>query len=74
MNERRWKASWRDQKGYVQEYRFTAPDNRMLARIDFQLKWAQQGRPIPNNFALEEGHPVIHVAPKSQPKRNRVDE
>lgn len=74
MNERRWKALWRDQKGHLQEYRFTAPDDRILARIDFQLKWVQQGKPIPHHFELEEGYPVIQVVPSRSTERGQIDE
>jgi hypothetical protein len=64
MNERRWKATWFDQWGNPQEYLFYAPDNRMLARIDFQLKLMEQGKACPNAFELEEGKPVFPVTPR----------
>lgn len=64
MNERRWKATWRDQKGYLQEYLFYAPDSRVLARIDFQLRLMEQGRPVPNVYELEEGTLVVQVVPR----------
>ena len=62
MNERRWKAKWPDQQGREQEYWFSGPDNRMLARIDFQLNLMDQGIPCPSDFILEEGRPVFPVA------------
>ena len=53
MNEQRWKATWRDQGG-EREYLFSAPDNRAVARVDFQLKLMAQGKPVPRAFELEE--------------------
>ncbi len=64
MNERRWKAIWYDQKGYLQEYLFNAPDSRVLARVDFQLKLMEQGRSIPSAYELEEGNLVVRVVPR----------
>lgn len=64
MDERRWKATWTNQWGDPQEYWFSGPDNRMLARIDFQLKLMDQGIPCPNEFELEEGRTVFPVVPR----------
>lgn len=63
MYTRRWKATWRDQSGHLQEYIFSAPDSRVIARVDFQIKLMDQGRPVPNLFDLEEGKIVVGVVP-----------
>lgn len=60
MNKRRWKATWYEE-GHLREYIFYAPESRMLARVDLQLKLVEQGKPVPRTFELEEGYPVIGV-------------
>lgn len=63
MHTRQWRATWRDQQGEMQEYIFLAPDNRVIAGIDFQLRLLDQGRPVPEMFELEEGRQVVAVVP-----------
>jgi hypothetical protein len=53
-HKRRWRAIWRDQRGNLQEELFYAPDNRGLARIDFQLHLLEMQLPCPHTFELEE--------------------
>lgn len=60
MNNRRWKATWYED-GHLREYIFDAPENRMLARLDLQLKLIERGQPVPHTFELEEGNSVICV-------------
>lgn len=63
MHTRQWRATWRDQQGERQEYIFLAPDNRVIAGIDFQLRLLDQGRSVPEVFELEEGRQVETVVP-----------
>ena len=64
MHERQWKASWRDENGELHTCTFTAPDNRVIAQIDFQFKCIDHGLPIPQVFELEEGRKMIPVVPR----------
>lgn len=72
MHQRQWIAAWLDQ-GKTYTYTFYAPDNRMIAGIDFRLKIMKQGRPVPDAFHLEEGRLVERVAPDIRDilRRNR---
>jgi hypothetical protein len=63
MHTRQWKATWRDQQGEPQAYVFLAPDNRVIAGVDFQFRLLDQGRPVPEIFELEEGRQVVTVVP-----------
>ena len=63
MRERQWKATWYDRNLNHHEYIFYAPDNRVVAGIDFRLKLMDQGRPVPESFELEEGREVARVVP-----------
>jgi hypothetical protein len=64
VSKQRWIATWHE-GGYSQEYIFYAPGSRILARLDFQLKLIEQGKPVPTHFELEEGQPVIYVVPNA---------
>ena len=64
MHERQWKATWRDEDGEPHTCTFTAPDNRVIAQIDFQFKCIDRGLPIPQVFELEEGRKMIPVVPR----------
>lgn len=63
MQERHWKATWTSPKGESCIYLFYAPDNRVIAGIDFRLKLMEQGKDIPERFTLEEGRLMAPVAP-----------
>ncbi len=63
MHTRQWKATWRDQDGSPQEATFIAPENRILAEIDFQFTRIEQGKPVPEQFTLEKGRQVMRVVP-----------
>ncbi len=50
----KWKATWRDTWGHLQVYSFYGPNSLMLARLDFRLKLMEQGKPVPDDFDLED--------------------
>lgn len=62
MYQRQWIVVWMDQ-GHAHTCTFYAPDNRVIAGIDFRLKLMEQGRSVPEIFRLEEGRLIEHVAP-----------
>ncbi|MEO7022226.1 MAG: hypothetical protein ABI234_18910 [Ktedonobacteraceae bacterium] len=63
MHTRQWKATWTDQDGNPQQHTFNAPENRILAEIDFQFTRIEQGKPVPEQFTLEKGRQVMRVVP-----------
>ena len=63
MERRQWIARWYDENLKHNEYRFDAPDNRVIARIDFKLRLLGQGKKIPPFFDLQEGREVVRVVP-----------
>ena len=66
MQQRQWIAAWIGPGGETHTYTFYAPDNRMIAGIDFRLKMMEQGRAVPEVFHLEEGRLVEQVTPTIQ--------
>ncbi len=50
----RWLATWTDNRGREREYLFIGPDDRVLARLDFQLKLIDAREPVPNQFEIEQ--------------------
>ncbi len=63
MEQRQWIARWCDYNLNQHEYIFIDPDNRVIARIDFQLKLMGQGKKVPAYFELEEGRLINRVVP-----------
>ncbi|HEU5376399.1 MAG TPA: hypothetical protein VFV38_13220 [Ktedonobacteraceae bacterium] len=56
MAAQRWKAEW-SENGLKREFIFDSLNNRMIARIDFRLKYAcatNGAVKVPENFSLEE--------------------
>jgi hypothetical protein len=57
MASQRWRAKWQDELGREREFLFDSLNNRMIARIDFQLKClhvASGALHVPEAFELEE--------------------
>ncbi|HEX7737586.1 MAG TPA: hypothetical protein VF458_22245 [Ktedonobacteraceae bacterium] len=57
MATQRWRAKWRDEMGREREFLFDSLNNRMVARIDFQLKClhvASGAIHVPEVFEMEE--------------------
>jgi hypothetical protein len=53
----RWRATWIDERGNQREFLFDSLNNRMIARIDFQLKClhvASGAIHVPKIYQLEE--------------------
>jgi hypothetical protein len=59
MDTIRWVATWKDQEGRERSYYFDAPDSRMIARLDFQLKLAEQHEQVPESFDLDEATTLL---------------
>ncbi len=58
-NEVRWVATWTDNTGREREYLFIGPDDRVLARLDFQLKLIDAKEAVPNQFEIEQAPPGV---------------
>ena len=62
----RWVARWLTQDNKPQAYIFTAPDNRMIARLDFRLKMIDMGVVAPQHFEVDEYSVILKAVQQAR--------